>query len=145
MLKDQMRAQIRDAMKGGRTLERTILKVALGEIETAESRTGTDLPEADAIKIVRKLVKSNEEFVAATDDEATKTKLLAEIEVLDALLPQSLDVAAITAALADVVDDIKAAKADGPAMGVAMRTLKASGAVVESKDVNAAVRAIRAE
>lgn len=143
MLKDTLRAQIRDAMKGGRTLERTILKVALGEIETAETRQGSDLPDAEAIKLVRKLVKSNEEFLAATADEATKEKLAAEIEILDALLPKALDVDAIVATLGEAVDEIRAAKADGPAMGVAMRHLKAAGAVVEGKDVGAAVRAIR--
>ena len=42
-----------------------------------------------------------------------------------------------------VTDAIKGAKADGPAMGIAMKTLKSTGAAVEAPDVNAAVKKIR--
>lgn len=145
MLKDDLRDAIKTAMREKNALARTILKVALGEIGTVESREGKDLPDADAIKIVRKLVKSNEQTLEATTDEDTRAKLTRENEILEALLPQAMGVDDIVAALAEVTDAIKGAKADGPAMGVAMKTLKASGAVVESRDVNAAVRQIRSE
>ena len=143
MLKDDLRTAIKAAMIEKDAIARTILKVALGEIGTIEARTGDDLPDDEAIKIVRKLVKSNEETIAATADEDTRKKLARENEVLEVLLPQALDAAAIAAALADVAAAIQGAKADGPAMGIAMKTLKAAGAVVESKDVAAAVRQIR--
>lgn len=143
MLKDVIRERIVAAMKSGRVLERNILKVALGELETAETRTGKDLAEDQAITIVRKLVKSNEESLAVITDEARCEKLKQEIAILNELLPQVLDVDAIVAALADQVDAIRAAKADGPAIGMAMKHLKAAGAVIEGKDVGAAVRQIR--
>ncbi len=143
MLKDVIRERIVAAMKGGRVLERNILKVALGELETTETRTGKDLPEDQAITIVRKLVKSNEESLAVITDEARCDKLKQEIAILNELLPQVLDVDAIVAALADQADAIRGAKADGPAIGMAMKHLKASGAVVEGKDVGTAVRQIR--
>ena len=143
MLKEVMRAQILEAMKAGRTLERSILKVALGEIETAESRTGENLSEAEAAKLVRKLVKANEESLAVTTDEARCATLQREMEILDALLPPIMDVDAIVEALADHADAIRGAKADGPAIGIAMKHLKASGAEVEGKDVGEAVRRIR--
>ncbi|MDJ0975729.1 MAG: GatB/YqeY domain-containing protein [Planctomycetota bacterium] len=143
MLKDVLRERIVDAMKGGRALERSILKVALGEIETAETRTGEDLPDAQAVTLVRKLVKSNEESLEATTDPEKRAKLEQEIAILDALLPKAMDVPAIIEALAPHVDAIRAAKADGPAIGIAMKHLKAAGAVVEGKDVGAAVRSVR--
>lgn len=144
MLKDVLRKRIVEAMKGGRALERSILKVALGEIETAETRTGEDLPDAQAVTLVRKLVKSNEESLAATTDADTRAKLEQEIAILDALLPKAMDVEAIVQALGPHTEAIRAAKADGPAIGIAMKHLKAAGAVVEGKDVGEAVRTIRA-
>jgi hypothetical protein len=63
--------------------------------------------------------------------------------VLAALLPQTLSVEHITEALSPVADAIRAAKADGAAMGVAMKHLKASGAAVEAGDVQRAVKGLR--
>lgn len=143
MLKDEIRAQMIDAMKQKRALERGILKVVLGEIETIESRGGDSLDDDAVIKIVRKLIKSNEESMEATADPARRETLAAETEILESLVPAALDAAAIVEALAPVGDEIRGAKADGPAMGIAMRHLKSTGAVVESRDVNAAVRTIR--
>lgn len=144
MLKDTLRSRIRDALKEGRTLERSILRVALGEIETAETRAGRDLDDAEAVALVRKIVKADEESLAATPDPAQQQKLQAEIEILDALLPKPLDVDGIVAALAPHVEAIRAAPADGPAIGIAMKHLKAAGAVVQGREVGEAVRRLRA-
>ena len=143
MLKDDIREAIKTAMRAQDKVARSILKVALGEIDTVEKRQGEDLPDADAITIVRKLVKSNEQTIEASSDDATKALLARENEILETLLPQALGVDAIVVALTDVTEAIQGAKADGPAMGVAMKTLKASGAVVESQAVAEAVRRIR--
>ena len=52
----------------------TAREQAQGDIELAETRAGKPLSEADQEKIVRKLIKSNHETIAAVQDEATKTK-----------------------------------------------------------------------
>lgn len=70
-------------------------------------------------------------------------KLNKEIAILEALLPRTLGVDEIVAALASVESDIKAAGNDGQATGVAMKHLKPQGLVVEGKDVSAAVKQIR--
>jgi hypothetical protein len=49
----------------------------------------------------------------------------------------------IEAALAPVHNAIAAADNDGQAMGVAMKSLKSTGAVVEGRDVNAVVHRMR--
>jgi uncharacterized protein YqeY len=92
---------------------------------------------------LKKLVKSNEESIAASQDETQKATLRAEIEVLSAFLPKSLGVAEIVASLAAVADAVKAAGNDGQATGVAMKHLKSLGAEVNGKDVSAAVRQLR--
>jgi len=145
MLLDQIKAQMKAAMKAGKTVEKEILRTAIGEISTEAARTddGT-LPDPKVEKILRKLVKSNRDTIKNTSDDPQKATLEEEIAVLEALLPKSLTVDEIAVALAPVSDAIKAAGNDGQATGVAMKHLKGEGAVVEGKDVSAAVKKIRA-
>jgi len=142
-LLDQIKAQMFAAMKSGNVTEREILKVAMGEITTDAARPGKKGDDEETLAILKKLVKSNEESIEASQDEAQKAQLRAEIEVLNAYLPKSLGVADIVAALAPVAEQVKAAGNDGQATGVAMKHLKTLGSVVNGKDVSAAVRQLR--
>ncbi|HYP89189.1 MAG TPA: GatB/YqeY domain-containing protein [Polyangiaceae bacterium] len=143
-LLDQIKARMFQAMKAGNVTEREILKVAMGEITTDAARPGRKGDDEETQGILRKLVKSNEETIEASQDETQKAQLRAEIEVLNTFLPKSLSLPEVVAALAPVADGIKAAGNDGQATGVAMKHLKTLGAVVNGKDVSAAVRQLRA-
>jgi uncharacterized protein YqeY len=141
MLVEEIKKRSMSAMKAGKTIEKEILRVALGEIQTVEAREGS-VSDAQAQAIVRRLIKSNEETRTVADD-AQKVTLTEEIAVLRTLLPQTLDVAAIVEALAPVKDALRAAANDGQATGVAMTHRKGLGALVDGKDVSAAVRQLR--
>lgn len=142
-LLDQIKTRMFAAMKAGNTLEKEILKVAMGEITTDQARPGRKGDDDETQAILKKLVKSNEESIEASQDEAQKQTLRAEIAVLKDFLPKSLGVPEIVAALAPVADAVKAAGNDGQATGVAMKHLKGLGAEVNGKDVSAAVRQLR--
>jgi uncharacterized protein YqeY len=143
MLIDEIKRRITAAMKAGNTVEKEILRVALGEIQTAEGR-GAGVSDEGTAAIVRKLIKSNEETLTVTAEEAQKRTLAEENAVLRSLLPKSLSVPEIVEALAPLRDAIKAAGNDGQATGAAMKHLKTSGAIVNGKDVTEAVKQIRA-
>jgi uncharacterized protein YqeY len=143
MLVDDIKLRIHAAMKAGNTVEKEVLRVALGEIQTAEAR-GTATTDESAAAVVRKLIKSNEETLAATGSEADKRTLAEENTVLASLLPKSLGVAEIVEALAALRDALRTAGNDGQATGIAMKHLKSTGAVVSGKDVTEAVKKIRA-
>jgi uncharacterized protein YqeY len=143
MLVEEIKRRITAAMKAGNTIEKDILRLAYGEVQTAEAR-GTTVTDEGVAAIVRKLIKSNEETLTATVDAEQKRILTEENAVLVSLLPKSLGVADIVEALAPVRDAIKAAGNDGQATGAAMKHLKASSAVVNGKDVTEAVKLIRA-
>lgn len=142
MLVDEIKRRITAAMRAGNTVEKEVLRVALGEIQTVEAR-GTAVTDDGAAAIVRKLVKSNEETRAASTDKEQKRTLEQENVVLQSLLPKSLSVPELVESLASVRDAIRAAGNDGQATGVAMKHLKASGATVNGKDVTEAVKQIR--
>src|SRR5688572_16626365 len=142
-LVDQIKSRMFQAMKAGNTVEKEILRVAMGEITTDAARPGRKGDDEEALAILKKLVKSNEESLAASQDETQKATLRAEIEVLNGFLPKALGVTEIVAALAPVAEAVRAAGNDGQATGVAMKHLKSLGAVVNGKDVSAAVRQLR--
>ncbi|MBK7579443.1 MAG: GatB/YqeY domain-containing protein [Myxococcales bacterium] len=143
MLSEEIKKRVLAAMKAGNSLEKEILKVALGEIQTQEARANKPMSDEEASAIVRKLVKSNQETASVSEDAAQKEQLGKEIAVLETLLPKSLDVDEIVALLASVLDAVKAAGNDGQATGVAMKHLKSVGASVGGKDVSEAVKRLR--
>ena len=143
MLVDDIKKQITLAMKSGDVAARDVLRLALGEIQTAEARKNAPASDEDAESAIRKLIKSNEETLGLTSEGERATTLRREIEVLSGLLPKQLSVDEIVAALASQHDAIKAAKNDGQATGIAMKHLKASGAAVSGNDVGAAVKKLR--
>jgi uncharacterized protein len=142
MLLDDMKKRMIDAMKGGRAVERDVLRVAMGEVQAAENR-GLAPNDEETQKIIRKLIKSNSETLAVAERAEMRAKLEEENRVLESLLPTQLGVEAIVLALAAVAEEIKAAKSEGQATGVAMKHLKASGATVGGKDVQEAVKRVR--
>lgn len=144
MLLDEIKRQMMAAMKAHDTVTKEILRVALGELSMAVERAGGTLGDEAVQGILRKLVKSNQETLGLTVDPAQQEVLRKEIVVLEALLPKTLGADDIVALLAPVRDAVRAAANDGQATGVAMKHLKAAGAVVQGKDVGEAVRAIRA-
>jgi hypothetical protein len=97
----------------------------------------------EAQATLRKLMKSNDESLAVIEDPEQRANLELEQRTLADLLPKSLSVEEIIVALAPVKDAIVAAGNVGQATGVAMKQLKSAGAVVNGKDVSAAVTQVR--
>ena len=144
MLKAQLKTGMLEAMKAGRPVEKNILRLALGEIQTAESRGEGAVSDEEIQRMLRKLIKSIGESLEATTDSEKRAGLEEEIAVLERYLPQTMSVAEIQEALAPVQEAVLAAGNDGQATGIAMKHLKSTGATVEGKDVSQAVRALRA-
>jgi len=143
MFVEALRAAITQATKAKDEVARDVLRLALGEIQMGELRAERPFTDDEAAAVAKKLVKSNEETLAATTDAARADVLRREIAVLSTLLPKSLSVPQIVEALASQTEALKAAKNDGQATGIAMKHLKTTGAVFDGKDVGEAVKTIR--
>lgn len=141
-LLEDLKKRLFAAMKAGDVVEKEILRVAIGEIETAASRVETFDDEA-ARGVVRKLVKSNEETLGLEADAEKKAVLVREIDVLRGFLPKDLGADELVPLLEPVRDAIRAAGNDGQATGVAMKHLKATGVVAQGKAVGEAVKRLR--
>jgi uncharacterized protein YqeY len=143
MLLDEIKARMFRAMKEKREVEKEILRVAVGEITTEAARPGRKGDDAEATAIIRRLQKSVEETLATVQDDAQRTTLKEELEVLASLLPKALGLDEIVAALAPVAEAIRAAPGDGPATGIAMKHLKSAGTSADGKLVSEAVKRLR--
>ena len=140
MLIDQLKANMMAAMKAKDTVAKEAMRTAIGEI----TKTGEEATDERVTTVLRKMVKSNDEALEyATGDDAANLKR--ENELLSQFLPQALSVDDVLALLEPVKDQITAAGGAGQATGIAMKTLKPSGAVVDGKTVNLAVRRMRGE
>jgi uncharacterized protein YqeY len=144
MLVDDLKKRITQAMKDRDEVAKDVLRVALGEIQTQERRANASMSDEDAIAVVRKLVKSNEETLASSTGERAAT-LKRENEILAALLPKRMTVDEIAGALATQRDAIRAAKSDGQATGIAMKHLKGTGASFDGTEVAEAAKRLRGE
>lgn len=142
MLADEIKTRMFAAMKAGRIVEKEILRVALGEIQTAASRKDK-LTEDEVAAIVRKLVKSNQETLELSTSDEQKTTLKDENDILESLLPKALGPGEVAQALDAVREAIRAAGSDGQATGIAMKTLKGLGITVDGKLVTEVVKKLR--
>lgn len=146
-LMQTVRAKLTESRKAGRAVELSVLQVVLGEATMAEARSGKAPTDEEVEKIIRKTILGNQETMGLMEQKGlindTYPKLKEENAFLQTLLPQTLGVAEIVAALAEVADGVRAAKNDGQATGVAMKHLKGKGLKVLGDDVSAAVRQVR--
>jgi len=140
---DDLRARMTEVMRGKDDVAKNIYRLAYSEMQLASARSGKDVKDDEAIAILKKLVKSNEETLAVATDAAQKEALAREIALLSAMLPKTLGVPEVVAALAPVAEAIRGAANDGQATGVAMKHLKSTGASVDGKTVAAAVKQVR--
>jgi uncharacterized protein len=143
MILDVIKERAKKAMIERDSVARDILRLAQGEIQTAEARNERPVTDDEAAGIVRKLIKSNNETIAKSEDPEQKKTLALEIRTLEALLPKAMGHDEILAALTPVHAAIKEAKTDGQATGVAMKQLKEIGATVGGSEVAAVVKALR--
>ena len=140
---DELKARMNGALRGKDEVAKNIYRLAYSEMQLASARSGKDVNDDEVIAILKKLVKSNEETLAVATDATQRETLAREIALLTAMLPRTLSVPEIVAALAPVADAIRAAGNDGQATGVAMKHLKSTGAPVDGKNVAAAVKQLR--
>ncbi len=144
-----LQALLQEAMKTKNDLARNLLRVILGEVATRRARTGKEPADEEVYGIVRKLIAGNAETRRELENRGQTTheayeRLGRENAYLESLLPRSLDAAAIRQELEPIAAELKTARNDGQATGLAMKHLKQKGLTVQGEEVASAVKALRA-
>jgi uncharacterized protein YqeY len=144
-----LRLKLQEAIKAKDDLARDLLRVVLGEVSTRQARSGKEPADSEVHGIIRTIITNNNqtrqelEQRGQTGHEAY-ARLARENAYLQTLLPQSLGPDAIMRELQPLTAELKAAKNDGQATGLAMKHLKQRGLAVLGEDVAAAVKEMRA-
>jgi uncharacterized protein YqeY len=144
-----LQAKIQEAVKARDNLARDLLRVIHGEVSTRKARTGKEPRDEEIHAIIRSMIANNQETRRELEQRGQTGheaygRLAQENTYLETLLPKTLDQAAIGKELEPIAADLKAAKNDGQATGMAMKHLKQKGLAVLGEDVAAAVRQLRA-
>lgn len=144
VLKDNLKNSIKHNLP-----EKAIIRVVLGEISTVEARNNKPLTDEEIQKIFKKMIQNNLEMIekaklSAENNKEIYDKLIGENLYLSNLIPKSVSKEDIVIALQEIKDDIKNAKSDGQATGVAMKFLKSKSIAVQGNDVAEAVKIVRA-
>jgi uncharacterized protein YqeY len=143
-----LQAKLQEAMKARNDLARDVLRVIMGEVSTRKARSGKEPADAEVHGIIRSMISNNNETRKELEQRGHTTheaygRLAQENSYLDTLLPRTLDQAAICKELESIAGDLKGAKNDGQATGLAMKHLKQKGLAVLGEDVAAAVKQLR--
>jgi uncharacterized protein YqeY len=163
-LKDRLPIIMRDPAL---SLEKDMVRLVLGEVQLANSKSvkvgetidehGKEVPimelappleEKEVEKLIQKTINGNNEIIAALrksvrDDDPRIPRMLAENEILQAMLPKSMTEDEVIAELEQFRPMLLAAKSDGHATGMAIGHFKKAGLEVQGPVVNAAVRKMR--
>jgi uncharacterized protein YqeY len=130
---ETIRGRITSAMKEKKP-EVSILRLALGELQRVN-----DPNDETCYKIIKKIITNNEETYKLKGQDS----LLVENSILKSLLPTELNTEEISHFLLSVIPQIREAKSEGMAIGIAMKILKATGKGVNSGMVASIVKSLR--
>ena len=123
-LKEQMRADVAAAMRGGETQRRDVLRMVLAAVKQIEVDGQKTLDDAGVQDVLRKQIKQRQESIA----DFTKAGRLADVEreaaeiaIIEGYLPQMMTRAEIEAIARGVVEELGVT--DAKAMGQVMSKL----------------------
>lgn len=131
MLVEKIKSEIKKYTLQKNNEAKSVLKVALGEIERKQTLPSDE----ECCKIILKLMASNQELSANGGDV---DRLNQENEVLLSILPQEFSNEEIEAVLNANVEALKACKNNGQAIGMAVKLVK-EAAKASGKSVNSGV------
>ena len=126
----RMRASLTESMKARDAARTQFLRYWIAGLTLG---TGEEMPDADAIKKMRGVVKEAKSGTTSWTPE--------ELALLQEWVPPSLTPEQVKEALAPIADQIRKAPKEGMAMGIAMKTL--AGQPVDSDDVKAVIAELR--
>jgi len=150
-LEIKIKESIIRAVKEKNEVAKDVLRTVLGQMQLDAS--SKELSEDDRLNVIRKQIKSNQLSIEQmsnvdksewkTDWEDNNKKLAFEIGLLSMFLPQVLSEIDTKDLIVKTGLDLKSAKNDGQAIGMAMKALKSSGAQVDASVVRKIVEELR--
>jgi len=144
LLKDQIKNEIKEAMKAKDTVRRDALRLLTSAFKQVEVDERIELDDTATLKIIQKQVKQRIDSLtqfkeAGRDDLAEKEQV--EITIFEAYLPKQLDDAELTERMKAVIAKVGAEtmKDIGKVMGMASKELNG---LADGKRINNTAKAL---
>ena len=105
-LKEQIRSDMKDAMRAGEKDRLSVIRMLLAAIQTSEIETREDLSDNDVMQIVEKQIKQRKDSARQFTDaghEDRAAQELSEGEMLQTYLPEQLSEAELESMLNEVL------------------------------------------
>jgi uncharacterized protein len=128
-LEEQLRSDLMDALRQRDERRKSVIRMALAAIANAEVEQGGELDDAAVAAVLQKEAKGRREAIAELE-QADRPDLLAaeqaELEILEAYLPEQLSREEIAEEARGTIEDVGASSIRdmGPVMGRLMAKLK---------------------
>ncbi len=128
-LKEKLNNDLKQAMKGGDTLRRSVIRLVLSSVHNVEIAKQASLSESDILGVIAKEAKQREESIVAYK-QGNRADLAAqeeaELAILKAYLPQQMTRDEIIAEVKKVIDEVgaKGPGDKGKVMGKIVAQLK---------------------
>jgi uncharacterized protein YqeY len=140
--KEQLQSDLKDAMRAKDEMRKTTIRMTLAAIKNVEIDRGHELEDSEVQAILQKEVKSRREAIedakrAQRPDIVTENE--AEIEILEAYLPQQLSHEEIEVLASDAIKEVGATspREIGQVMKVLMPRVRGKA---DGREVNEIVR-----
>ncbi len=140
-LKQQLSDDLKQAMRGGDNVKRTVIRLVMAHIKNTEIARQSDLEDADIVGVIAKEVKQRKESIEAfkqgsRDDLVAQEE--AELAILQQYLPQQMTREEIIDAARKVIDEVGAQMPSdkGKVMSKLMAQLKGRA---DGREINAIV------
>ena len=110
MTYDELKEQIKDAMKAKDKVRLSILSQVHGELKNIEVDERREVTDADVVAMVKRVTKQTKETLegsikAANDDERTE-RLTQQVAILESLLPAALTGDELDALIQKTIDEL---------------------------------------
>ncbi len=100
MIKEQINKDYITAFKSKNTVEKNLLSVVKGEIQTIEKNTGVEnMSDEDVLKILTKTSKSLKEMVATGNEQAKE-----ELSIIESYLPKQMSKEEVAVKVTELVN-----------------------------------------
>jgi hypothetical protein len=145
-LEEQLRRDLKDAMRARDSHRKSALRMVLTGIQLAEVEAGQDLEDEDIVVLIRKEVKQREEALEMMRDAGRDDLVedeVKEVEILQAYLPKQMSEDEIRDLAKDVIEEVGAESPSdlGRVMGAIMPRVRGKA---EGRTVNRIVRELLA-
>lgn len=144
-IEEKLRTQIAESSKlKENRFKVSILRFALGEVETDKFRKGNKFSNCDAEKIIRKIINNNLEMIRELekfkDEKLNIEKIILENKILENIIPKIMTEKEIISFIEENIGDkFKEEKNTGKRIGIVVNELKKSGKSFDGKTVSKVV------